>query len=131
MKIKLFTILALSLLAVLPMKAVTSFGVLQVEDKKDIELKGDMEDDRQKSLVFPFGAYQVDNTEVCVVSYDTHSATTISIVDVRGATIDSCSSSLSSQQVVSFDVSNYANGIYTLVITTPQGTYLTGTFEIE
>ena len=131
MKTKLFTFIALSLLAVLPMKAVTSFEVLQVEDKKDIELKGDVEDDRKKSLFVPFGAYQVDNTEVCVVSYDTHSATTISIVDVCGATIDSHSSSLSSQQVVSFDVSNYANGIYTLVITTPQGTYLTGTFEIE
>lgn len=131
MKTKLFTFVALSLLAVLPMKAVTSFGVLQVEDKKDIELKGDMEDDRKKSLVVPYGAYQVDNTEVCVISYDAHSATTISIVDACGETIDSYSSSLSSQQVVPFNISNYANGIYTLIITTPQGIYLTGTFEIE
>ncbi|MBR0543738.1 MAG: DUF3244 domain-containing protein [Bacteroidaceae bacterium] len=46
-------------------------------------------------------------------------------------TVDVHSSSLASQQVVSFDISNYRNGTYTLVISTPQGTYLTGVFDVE
>ena len=50
MKVKLFTFLVFSLLAFLPMKAFVSSDVHRVEEKKDIDLEGDMEDERNKSL---------------------------------------------------------------------------------
>ena len=119
------------LLAVLPINASVSSNGIKVEDKKDIELKGTTEDDRKKSLVLPFGAYQINNTEVCVMSYDFCSSATICILDASGQTMDCFASSLSSMQVVSFDINGYPNGTYTLVISTPQGTYLTGVFEVD
>ena len=130
MKVKLFTFLAFSLLAFLPMKAFLPSDVYRVEEKKNIDLEGDMEDERNKSLLLPFDAFQVDNSEICVMSYDAHSAVTIRIIDAGGTTMDTQSLSLGSQQVVSFDINSYPNGTYTLVITTPQGTFLSGMFEI-
>lgn len=130
MKLFIFTGL-FAFLAVLPMKAFSSFSVMEVEDKKDIKLDGNTEDDNPKSLVLPFGAYQEDNQEVCVVSYNICPSVTIRIIDAYGNTMDSLDSSLSSLQVTTFDISGYAVGIYTLVIATPQGTYLTGVFEVE
>ena len=130
MKLFIFTGL-FAFLAVLPMKAFSSFSVMEVEDKKDIKLDGNTEDDRQKILILPFGAYQEDNQEVCVVSYNICPSVTIRIIDAYGNTMDSLNSSLSSLQVVTFDISGYTAGIYTLVIATPQGTYLTGVFEVE
>ena len=130
MKVKFFTFLAFPLLAVLPMKAFVSSDVYRVEEKKDVDLEGDMEDDRNKSLLLPFNAFQVDNSEICVMSYDAHSAVTIRIMDASGTMMDTQSLSLGSQQVVSFDISSYPNGTYTLIISTPQGTYLSGMFEI-
>ncbi len=131
MRTKLLTFITLSILAACPMKANVSSNVFRVEDKKDIDLKGDMEDEREKSLVLPFKAFQVDNAEIFVMSYNVHSAVTMRIIDVNGITVDIYSSSLTSQQIISFDISNYPNGTYTLVISTPQGTYLTGVFEVE
>ena len=112
------------------MKAFESSDVYRVENKKDIELEGDTEDERQKSLTLPFGAYLEDNLEVCVISYDDCPMVTLSIIDAYGNTIDTLSSALTSLQVVTFDISNYSNRTYTLVITTPTGTYLTGMFEV-
>ena len=132
MRTKLFTFMALlSLLTVCPMKAIVSSNVFRVEDKKDIDLKGDMEDDNKKSLTLPFKAYQVNDAEICVMSYHAHSAVTIRILDTNGNSMDVQSLSLTPQQVVSFDISSYPHGTYTLVISTPQGTYLTGVFEVE
>lgn len=129
MKITLFTAI-LALLAILPMEAFPSFSVMEVEDKEDIKLDGRTEDDDKKSLTLPFGAYQKDNLEVCVISYDDCPMVTLSIIDAYGNTIDTLSTSLISLQVVTLDISNFSNGTYTLVITTPTGTYLTGMFEV-
>ena len=129
MKTKIITFFVL-LLAVLPIQAFVLSNTFRVEDKKDIELKGDTENDNTKSLIFPFEAYQVDNQKVCVMSYDFCSNATICILDASGQTMDYLTSSLSSLQVVSFDIIGYPNGTYTLVISTPQGTYLTGVFEV-
>lgn len=129
MKTKIITFLLL-LLAIFPMKAFDSSDVFRVEDKKDIELEGDTEDELKKSLTLSFGAYQENNQEVCVISYDDCPMVTLSITDAYGNTIDTLSSALTSLQVVSFDISNYSNGTYTLVINTPMGTYLSGIFEI-
>lgn len=130
MKLFIFTGL-LAFLAVLPMKAFSSFSVMEVEDKKDIKLDGNTEDDRQKTLILPFGAYQEDNQEVSVVSYNNCPSVTIRIIDAYGNTMDSLDSSLSSLQVTTFDISGYSTGIYTLIIATPKGTYLSGMFTIE
>lgn len=129
MKTKIITLL-LSLSAILPMKAFKSSDVSRVEDKKDVKLDGRTEDDDKKSLTLPFGAYQEDNLEIGVISYDDCPTVTLSIIDAYGNTIDTLSSALASLQVVTFDISNYSNGTYTLVITTPTGTYLTGMFEV-
>ena len=129
MKTNIITFLLL-LIAINPMKAFESSDVLRVEDKKDINLDGKTEDDRNKSLTLPFGAYQEDNLEVCIISYDDCPMVTLSIIDAYGNGIDTLSSALTSLQVVTFDISNYSNGTYTLVITTPTGTYLTGMFEV-
>lgn len=129
MKTTLFTAI-LALLSILPMEAFPSFSVMKVEDNKDIKLDGDTEDENNKSLTFPFGAYQEDNLEVCIISYDDCPMVTLSIIDAYGNAIDTLSSALTSLQVVTFDISNYSNGTYTLVITTPTGTYLTGMFEV-
>ena len=129
MKTKIITLL-LSLSAILPMKAFKSSDVSRVEDKKDVKLDGRTEDDDKKSLTLPFGAYQEDNLEIGVISYDDCPTVTLSIIDAYGHTIDTLSSALATLQVVTFDISNYSNGTYTLVITTPTGTYLTGMFEV-
>lgn len=129
MKTKIITVL-LSLSAILQIKAFELSDVFKVENKKDIELEGDTEDELNKSLTLPFGAYQEDNLEICVISYDDHPMVTLSIIDAYGNTIDTLSSALASLQVVAFDISNYSNGTYTIVIITPTGTYLTGLFEI-
>jgi len=129
MKTNIITFLLL-LIAINPMEAFESSDVLRVEDKKDINLDGKTEDDRNKSLTLPFGAYQEDNLEVCIISYNDCPAVTLSIIDAYGNTIDTLSSALTSLQVVSFDISGYSHGTYTLVISTPTGTYLTGMFEV-
>ena len=129
MKTSIITFLLL-LIAIYPMEAFESFDVYRVDIKKDIELEGDTEDDDKKSLTLPFGAYQEDNLEIGVISYDDCPTVTLSIIDAYGNTIDTLSSALASLQVVTFDISNYSNGTYTLVITTPTGTYLTGMFEV-
>lgn len=129
MKTRIITFLLL-LIAIYPMKAFESSDVYRVENKKDIELEGDTEDDDKKSLTFPFGAYQEDNLEVCIISYNDCPMVTLSIIDAYGNTIDTLSSALTSLQVVSFDISGYSHGTYTLVISTPTGTYLTGMFEV-
>lgn len=131
MRTKLFTLFVFSLLGVLPLKAISSFKSFQVEDKRDIDLEGDVEDDNKKSLVVPFNAYQVDNTEICVMSLGTYSSVTISIIDISGVTIDVLSLPLRPQQIVSIDISGYFKGAYSLIISTPQGIYLTGRFEIN
>lgn len=129
MKTRIITFLLL-LIAIYPMKAFESSDVYRVENKKDIELEGDTEDDDKKSLTFPFGAYQEDNLEVYIISYDDCPMVTLSIIDAYGNGIDTLSSALTSLQVVSFDISGYSHGTYTLVISTPTGTYLTGMFEV-
>ena len=48
MKPRIITFFVL-LLAILPMQAFVSFDIFKVEDKKDIELQGDTEDERKKS----------------------------------------------------------------------------------
>ena len=130
MKTRIVTFLVL-LLAVLPMQAFVSFNFFKAEDRTDIELKGDTEDEIEKSLHTSFGAYQVDNQEVCVMSYDAYSNVSIRILDANGWVMDDYTSGLSPLQAISFDISNYSEGTYTLVITTPQGTYLTGVFEVD
>lgn len=129
---KLILPLVFSALTALPTMAVqANFEIKDETGKKDIKIEGETEDDRQKSLMFPFGAYQIGHQEVCITSYDNCTSVTISIIDVYGNTMDTQSLSLAPLQIVSLDISNYPHGTYTLVISTPQGTYLTGVFEVE
>lgn len=126
-----FIILLMGLLPLFNAGATEDILVLSNEDKKEIELQGTTEGDRPKSLIIPFEASQIGNSSICITSLQHCTAVTIYIMDAYGCTIDTHSSFLMPQQTLTFDISGYANGIYTLAITTPQGTYLSGMFEIE
>lgn len=65
------------------------------------------------------------------MSYDAYSNVSIRILDTNGWVMNDYTSGLSPLQTISFDISSYSEGTYTLVITTPQGTYLTGVFEVD
>ena len=129
MKTRILTLLICSL-TLFNAGAVTITAVPN-EEKKDVELQGTTEDDNLKSLLLPFEAYQTGNENLCITSLRDFTSVTISILDVYGRTLDEQTSSLMFLQSITFDISGYAPGTYTLVITTPQGTYLSGMFAIE
>ena len=127
----IFITLLMGLLSLFKAGATEDISVLSNEDKKEIELQGTTEEDRPKSLIIPFEASQIGNSSICITSLQQCTAVTIYIMDAYGCTIDTHTSSLMPQQTLTFNISGYANGIYTLTITTPQGTCLSGMFEIE
>lgn len=129
MKTRILTLLICSL-TLFNAGAVTITAVPN-EEKKDVELQGTTEDDNPKSLLLPFEAYQAGNESLCVTSLHDFASATISILDAYGRTLDEQTSSLMFLQSITFDISGYAPGTYTLVISTPQGTYLSGMFAIE
>ncbi len=129
MKNKVF-IFILSLLAFVSINA-TCPTVLAIEEKEDIELEGESEDNRGKSLVIPFQAWLVDNQEVEVLSYHVCTDVTISICTISGQVLDSQTLPLVSMQSVTFNITGYASGYYQVKITTPNGTEFIGTFMIE
>ena len=129
MKTRILTLLICSL-TLFNAGAVTITAVPN-EEKKDVELQGTTEDDRTKSLLLPFKAYQAGNESLCVTSLRDFASATINILDAYGRTLYEQPSSLMFLQSITFDISGYAPGTYTLVISTPQGTYLSGMFAIE
>ncbi|WP_455660275.1 DUF3244 domain-containing protein [Phocaeicola faecalis] len=103
------------------------------EDKKEtypteIEIMGTFEDHKDRSLVLPLEAY-LDGSQLTLTFFDTIKDVTISIVGNSG-TVEARTVSFTNFQTETFDVSRYAVGSYSLLITTPRGTYLSGNFKI-
>lgn len=104
------------------------------EDKKEtkpteVQIKGEYETNRRKSLYFPLEAY-IDSSQLTLTFFDALEDVTISIIGISG-TMEIRTVSLNSFQTEVFDVSQYATGSYSLLITTPRGTNLSGSFRID
>ena len=129
MKTTVFTFI-LSLFAFITTNAITP-NTLAIEEKKSVGLESENEDDRGKSLVIPFEAWQTDNEEIEIVSYHACTNTTISICTASGQVLDSQTLSFAAMQSVTFNIGNYAEGYYLVKISMPNGTEFSGTFVID
>ena len=129
MKTTLLTFI-LSLFAFITTDAITP-STLAIEEKKPIELEGENGDDREKSLVIPFEAWQTNNVEIGIVSYHACTNVTIRICTTSGQVLDSQTLSFASMQAITFKLANYAEGYYLVKISTPSGTEFSGAFVIE
>lgn len=103
------------------------------EDKKEtypteIQIMGKFETHKDRSLVFPLEAY-LDGSQLTLTFFDAIEDVTISILGNSG-TVETRTVSFTDFQTETFDVSRYAVGSYSLLITTPRGTYLSGNFKI-
>ena len=101
------------------------------EEKKKptrIELAEELASDKGRSSVNFIEAFE-DDVTLAIITWQAMDGATVTISGVNGI-VFSQSFSLSGGNTEIIDISNYSNGTYTLIISTPQGTYLTGTFEI-
>lgn len=94
-----------------------------------IVIEGEYEDERDRSLTLPLEAWTTSN-ELGIIFYRSIPNVTISIMGDSGI-LESHSGSYEDSQRIILNISYYANGSYSLIITTPEGTYLTGVFEIN
>lgn len=129
MKTTLLTFI-LSLFAFITTDAIAP-STLAIEEKRPIDIESEDQNEREKSLIMPFEAWQTDNKEIEIVSYHVCTNTTISICTASGQVLDSQTLSFASMQSVTFNIGNYAEGYYLVKISTPSGTELSGTFVID
>lgn len=129
MKTTLVTFI-LSLFAFIPINAIVP-STHAIEEKKPIDLEREKDDNREKSLIIPFEAWQTDNEKIEIESYHACTDVTISVCTINGQVLDSQTLSLASMQFVTFNIADYASGYYQVKITTLNGTEYTGTFMIE
>ena len=123
MKIILFLLLAFLCLP--------SWGADEPKKKEptQIDLVGRLESDNERSLIFPLEAFEND-AEVNLTSWQTINNATIIIIGINGIMFSQVIS-LGEGCTESISLNGYASGTYTLVISTPQGTYLSGMFVNE
>ena len=103
-----------------------------LQQKKEptiIEILGLFETHDNRSLVFPLEAY-LDGGQLILTFFDAIEDVTVSIVGNSG-TVETRTVSFNDFQTEIFDVSRYAAGNYSLLITTPRGTSLSGNFKID
>ncbi len=107
-----------------------SWGADEPKKKEptQIDLVGRLESDNERSLIFPLEAFEND-VELNLTCWQTINNATVTITGINGI-IFSQVFSLGESCTESIPLNGYARGTYTLVISTPQGTYLTGVFEI-
>lgn len=98
------------------------------EEPTIIEIIGIFETHKDRSLVLPLEAY-LDGSQLTLTFFDAIEDVTISILGNSG-TVETRTVSFTDFQTETFDVSRYAVGSYSLLITTPRGTYLLGNFKI-
>ncbi|WP_237040706.1 DUF3244 domain-containing protein [Phocaeicola faecalis] len=98
------------------------------EEPTIIEIIGIFETHKDRSLVLPLEAY-LDGSQLTLTFFDAIEDVTISILG-NSDTVETRTVSFTDFQTETFDVSRYAVGSYSLLITTPRGTYLLGNFKI-
>ena len=94
-----------------------------------IELTGNYETQHDRSLLYPVEAWIVNN-ELEVTFHEPTSNVTLTVIGTSGV-VFSQTISFNSFQTETINLYGCPKGIYTLTITTPQGTYLSGMCEIE
>lgn len=94
-----------------------------------IELAGELSTHNERSLIIPLEAFENDVTLTFIV-YNEMGAANI-IINSPNGIMHNQTLYLSPNDIETIDISNYTNGIYTLVITTSQSTNLTGIFEVK
>ena len=99
------------------------------EEPTIIEILGLFETHKDRSLVLPLEAY-LDGRQLTLTFFDAIEDVTVSIVGNSG-TVETRTVSFNDFQTEIFDVSWYAAGNYSLLITTPRGTSLSGNFKID
>ena len=99
------------------------------EEPTIIEILGLFETHKDRSLVLPLEAY-LDGRQLILTFFDAIEDVTVSIVGNSG-TVETRTVSFNDFQTEIFDVSRYAAGNYSLLITTPRGTSLSGNFKID
>ena len=99
------------------------------EEPTIIEILGLFETHKDRSLVLPLEAY-LDGRQLTLTFFDAIEYVTVSIVGNSG-TVETRTVSFNDFQTEIFDVSRYAAGNYSLLITTPRGTSLSGNFKID
>ena len=99
------------------------------EEPAIIEILGLFETHKDRSLVLPLEAY-LDGRQLTLTFFDAIEDVTVSIVGNSG-TVETRTVSFNDFQTEIFDVSRYAAGNYSLLITTPRGTSLSGNFKID
>ena len=99
------------------------------EEPTIIEILGLFETHKDRSLVLPLEAY-LDGRQLTLTFFDAIEDVTVSIVGNSG-TVETRTVSFNDFQTEIFDVSRYAAGNYSLLITTPRGTSLSGNFKID
>ena len=99
------------------------------EEPTIIEILGLFETHKDRSLVLPLEAY-LDWRQLTLTFFDAIEDVTVSIVGNSG-TVETRTVSFNDFQTEIFDVSRYAAGNYSLLITTPRGTSLSGNFKID
>ena len=129
MKTTLLTFI-LSLFAFITTDAIAP-STLAIEEKRPIDIESEDQNEREKSLIMPFEAWQTDNKEIEIVSYHACTNVTVSICTTSGQVLDSQVLSFASMQSVTFNISNYASGYYQVKITTTTDIEYTGAFIIE
>lgn len=99
------------------------------EEPTIIEIIGIFETHKDRSLVLPLEAY-LDGSQLTLTFFDAIEDVTISILGNSG-TVETRTVSFTDFQTEIFDISRYAAGNYSLLITTPRGTFLSGNFKID
>ncbi|MBR6622047.1 MAG: DUF3244 domain-containing protein [Bacteroides sp.] len=102
-----------------------------IEEKKPIDIESEDQNEREKSLIILFEAWQTDNKEIEIVSYHACTNVTINICTINGQVLDSQTLSFTSMQSFTFNIGNYAESYYLVKISTPSNTEYSGTFVID
>lgn len=102
-----------------------------IEEKKPIDIESKDQNEREKSLIILFEAWQTDNEVIEIVSFNSCTDVTISICTISGQVLDSQTLSFASMQAVTFNIGNYTEGYYLVKINTPSNTEYSGTFVID
>ena len=101
------------------------------EIPKDIDFKGTYEMDDLRSASFPVEAY-LQGAQVTITFYVDLSDVTVTVAsEENNQEMEERTISFIDSTPEVFNISGYSKGTYIITITTPRGTYLSGTFKIE
>lgn len=120
----------LFLIILLGLLSIPSFGRVQYELPKDIEFHGSVEIGEGRSALYPLEGY-IQGMQVSITFYVDLPDATVTITSENGEKMEVRGVAFSDSNAEIFNVSSYPKGTYTLLITTPRGTELYGSFIIE